>query len=92
MSKSAKKHALNFPFVKSDLLQTRTEVRYHKKKQSDVVLRKSEDVTSRYVIFDFDVKNVLTSAKMEGPNYFLTIIFIKFHLMSFTQGVDRLHM
>ena len=40
----------------SDSLQTWTEVRYYKKKQSDEVLGKSNDVTSRNVIFSSDVK------------------------------------
>ena len=77
--------------VSSDLLQSWTEVRYHKKEQSDEVLRKSDDVTSRDVIFDFDVKNVLTSAKMKGPRHNFIILIKKFHLLSLKQGVNHLH-
>ena len=73
-------------------LETLTEVRYYNKKYSDKVSKKSNDVTLRDVIFDFDVKNVLTSAKMKGPRHNFIISIKKFHLLSFKQGVNHLHM
>ena len=72
-------------------LETLTEVRYYNKKYSDKVSKKSNDVTSRDVIFDFDVKNVLTSAKMKGPRHNFIILIKKFYLLSFKQGVNHLH-
>ena len=72
-------------------LETLTEVRYYNKKYSDKVSKKSNDVTSRDVIFDFDVKNVLTSAKMKGPRHNFIILIKMFHLLSFKQGVNHLH-
>ena len=48
-------------------------------------------MTTRDVIFNFDIKSVLTSAKINDLKYFFVFIFIRFHPILLKQGVNRLH-
>ena len=54
-------------------LETYTGVRYDNKKQFDKVSRKSDGVTSRDVIFDFDVKMCWRQQKWKGCFFHRTL-------------------